>query len=151
MNKIETTLAPIPAGSYSQAIEAGGVVYCSGQLGLDPTTSALVDGGIEAQTERALRNLQAILEASGATLRSVVKTTVMVRATDASDFGSVNRVYHKIFTEAKGEDSPLPARTTFGVAQLPLNALVEIDCVALHVLRSRPKGTVKHEKLESAG
>jgi 2-iminobutanoate/2-iminopropanoate deaminase len=148
MNRIQTALAPTPVGPYSQAIEAGGIIYCSGSVGLNPTTSKLVDGGIEEQTKQALMNLSAVLQEAGSSLKSVLKTTVLIR--DMADFPLVNSVYLKIFSEAKGEDSPMPARTTFAVAGLPLNALVEIDCTALQVIRARPLGALKAEKIDSA-
>lgn len=137
MNPIFSQEAPLPIGPYSQAIEAGGVIYCSGAIGINPETSALVDGGVEEQTVQALKNLQAILVAAGSGLKNVIRTTVMLR--DMADFAAFNLVYEKIMTEAKGSDSPMPARTTFAVAGLPKNALVEIDCIAQQVVRQRPK------------
>jgi len=136
MNSILSQDAPTPIGPYSQAVEAGGVIYCSGQVGLDPKTTKLVEGGIEEQTEQALRNLEAVLKEAGSGLKSVLKTTVLLR--DMADFQRMNGVYSRIFSEAKAE-SPMPARTTFGVAGLPMNAFVEIDCTALQVLRDRQK------------
>jgi 2-iminobutanoate/2-iminopropanoate deaminase len=120
--RIDTDLAPRPVGPYSQAIEADGWVWCAGQLGTDPSTGRLVDGGVGAETERALRNLDSVLDAAGATLADVVKTTVYLA--DISDFTAVNEVYARVFPD------PPPARSTIGVAALPRGARVEIEAVA---------------------
>lgn len=109
-------------GPYSQAIAAGEWVYASGQIPLGPD-GALVDGGIEEQTEQVLRNLAAVLEAAGSSLDRVVKTTVYML--DLAEFPRMNEVYARHF----GGDTP-PARATVGVAALPLGARVEIDCIA---------------------
>jgi 2-iminobutanoate/2-iminopropanoate deaminase len=119
---IHTDAAPAAVGPYSQAVRAGDFIFVSGQLGMDPGTGALVDGGVEAQTDRALTNLQAILEAAGAELAAVVKTTVYLQSID--DFGAMNGVYKTHFA-----DQP-PARAAFEVGRLPLGALVEIEAVA---------------------
>jgi 2-iminobutanoate/2-iminopropanoate deaminase len=113
--------APAAIGPYSQAIAADGTVFCSGQIGLDPTTGELVDG-VEAQVERALRNLDAVLDAAGATLADVVKTTIFL--TDMGDFGAVNAVYARFMPD------PPPARSTVAVAGLPKGALVEVEAIA---------------------
>jgi 2-iminobutanoate/2-iminopropanoate deaminase len=122
---IATDGAPRPyAGApYNQAIAAAGLVFCAGQVGLDPASGALVDGGVEAQTRRAMQNLQAVLEAAGSTLDRIVKTTVFVA--DLADFATVNEVYATFFHELP------PARSTVQVAGLPAGALVEIEAIAL--------------------
>jgi len=119
---VRTGKAPAAIGPYSQAILSGGFLFCSGQIPLDPATGKMVEGGIEAQTERVLRNLAAVLEAGGASLRSVAKTTVYL--VDLSDFSAMNEVYGTFFPE-----NP-PARATIQAAKLPAGALVEIDAVA---------------------
>ena len=123
MRKIETASAPLPVGPYSQAIVHGELVFCSGQIPLDPKTGALITGEIEAQVERVLDNLRAVLEAAGSGLDRVLRTTIYV--TDLSLFARVNRVYGRYFPD------PAPARATVQVAALPLGALVEIDAVAV--------------------
>lgn len=119
---VRTGKAPAAIGPYSQAILSGGFLFCSGQIPLDPVTGKMVEGGIEAQTERVLRNLAAVLEAGGASLRSVAKTTVYL--VDLSDFPAMNEVYGTFFPE-----NP-PARATIQASKLPAGALVEIDAVA---------------------
>ncbi|MGB3398604.1 MAG: RidA family protein [Candidatus Deferrimicrobiaceae bacterium] len=119
---VRTGKAPAAIGPYSQAILSGGFLFCSGQIPLDPATGKMVEGGIEAQTERVLRNLAAVLEAGGASLGSVAKTTVYL--VDLSDFSAMNEVYRTFFPE-----NP-PARATIQAAKLPAGALVEIDAVA---------------------
>jgi 2-iminobutanoate/2-iminopropanoate deaminase len=119
---VKTGKAPAAIGPYSQAVRSGGYLFCSGQIPLDPATGKMVEGGIEAQTERVLRNLDAVLEAGGASLAEVVKTTVYLA--DLSDFPAMNAVYGKFFPE-----NP-PARATVQVAKLPAGALVEIDAIA---------------------
>ena len=125
---VSTPDAPAAVGPYSQAVStgrhSGALVYISGQIPLDPATGALVDGGIEAQAERALTNVGAILAAAGLGWADVVKTTVLLA--DINDFAPVNEVYARFFT---GEI--LPARAAFGVAALPLGARVEIEAVAV--------------------
>jgi 2-iminobutanoate/2-iminopropanoate deaminase len=115
--------APTPIGPYAQAISAGGSVYCSGQIGLDPATGQLVEGGVAEQTHRALTNLAAVLEAGRSSLRLVVKTTIFL--VDMADFATVNAVYATFFPHAP------PARSTIAVAALPLGARVEIEAIAL--------------------
>jgi 2-iminobutanoate/2-iminopropanoate deaminase len=119
---VKTGKAPAAIGPYSQAIRSEGFLFCSGQIPLDPATGKIVEGGIEAQAERVLRNLEAVISAGGASLAGVVKTTVYL--TDLSDFPAVNAVYGKFFPE-----NP-PARATVQVAKLPAGALVEIDAIA---------------------
>jgi 2-iminobutanoate/2-iminopropanoate deaminase len=120
---ISTTGAPGAVGPYSQAIATHDLVFCSGQVGLDPTTGELVEGGIEAQTERVIRNLEAVLDAAGCTLADVVKTTCFLA--DIGDFATFNAVYSRFFPD------PPPARSTIGVAALPKAARVEIEAIAV--------------------
>jgi 2-iminobutanoate/2-iminopropanoate deaminase len=115
--------APQPIGPYSQAIKAGGFVFASGQIALDPATGKLIEGDVNAQTERVLRNLSAVLTAAGTSMDRVVRTTVFLN--NISDFPAMNEVYGKYFTNAP------PARTTVQAARLPRDALLEIDAVAL--------------------
>ena len=118
---IQTNGAPAALGPYSQAIRSGDLVFCSGQLGLDPTTGELADG-VEAQAERSLRNLQSVLDAAGLGFDDVVKTTIFLA--DVNDFAAVNAVY------ARFMPTPPPARSTIGVAALPKGGLVEIEAIA---------------------
>jgi len=119
---IKTDLAPAALGPYSVAIQAGHFVYTSGQIGIDPKTNTLVEGGIEAEARQVLTNLKHVLEAAGSSLQNVVKTTVFLR--DMGDFAKMNAVY----AEFLGQDSP--ARSAVQVS-LPKNAAVEIEAVAL--------------------
>jgi 2-iminobutanoate/2-iminopropanoate deaminase len=119
---ITTTSAPAAIGPYSQAIASGDLVFCSGQLGLDPATGNLVDGGVEAQAERAMRNLTAVLDAAGLTFADVVKTTIYLAHIE--DFVAVNGVYAGFMPD------PAPARSTFAVGALPKGGLVEIEAIA---------------------
>jgi len=116
--------APAAIGPYSQAIVAGGLVHCSGQIPIDPATGQLVEGDIGQQTRRVLENLAAVLAAAGSDLSRAVKCTVYLRR--MSDFAAMNAEYTRHFPA----DAP-PARSTVGVADLPRGALVEIDCTAL--------------------
>lgn len=121
--EVRTELAPTPVGPYSQAVVHGGFVFCSGQIPLDPVTGALVGADVEAQTERVLTNVAAVLRAAGSSLERVVKVSVFLA--DLADFPRMNAVYARHFTaEAK------PARSTFQVAALPLGARVEIEVIA---------------------
>lgn len=122
LRTIQTDQAPAAIGPYSQAIVAGGMVFTAGQIPLDPRTGEMADGGIEAQTEQVMRNLSAVLEAAGASLGSVVKTTVFVR--DMEEFAAMNAVYGRFFGEHR------PARSTVQAARLPRDARVEIEAVA---------------------
>ena len=122
---IQTNGAPAALGPYSQAIRSGDLVFCSGQLGLDPATGELA-AGVEAQAERALRNLQSVLDAAGLGFDDVVKTTIFLA--DVNDFAAVNAVY------AKFMPTPPPARSTIGVAALPKGGLVEIEAIARRAL-----------------
>jgi len=123
---ISTGGAPAALGPYSQGIDADGLVFCSGQLGLDPATGELA-AGVEAQAERALRNLAAVLDAAGVGWADVAKTTIFL--TDIGDFAAVNAVYGSFMTD------PPPARSTVQVAALPKGALLEIEVIA-----RRPRG-----------
>jgi 2-iminobutanoate/2-iminopropanoate deaminase len=121
--RIHTTNAPAAVAAYSQAIRIGDLVYTAGQVGADPKTGTLVEGGITEQTRRALENMSAVLNAAGSSLENVVKTTVFI--TDLANFGAMNDIYKQYFNT----DAP-PARSTVQVAGLPLGAIVEIECVA---------------------
>lgn len=120
---VSTAQAPSAIGPYSQAIAAGGMVFCSGQVAIDPATGSLVDGGVSEQTEQVLENLGAVLEAAGTSFDSVVKTTIFLA--DLEDFQVVNEIYAKRFGEAP------PARATVQVSRLPLDVRVEIDAIAV--------------------
>lgn len=122
LTPIATEAAPAAVGPYSQAIRAGGFVFCSGQIALDPATGDLVAGGVLAQTERVLQNLAAVLDAAGTAPAQIVKATIYL--TDMADFAAVNEIYAAWLGEAR------PARATVAVAALPKGALVEIDAVA---------------------
>lgn len=118
-----TEQAPRAIGPYSQAVKAGGFVFVSGQIALDPATGQLVLGDVRLQTRRVLENLRAILEAAGSSLDKVVRTTVYLK--DLNDFNAMNEEYTLFFRDAR------PARATVQVAKLPRDALVEIDAIAL--------------------
>ncbi|SRR5258708_226884 len=122
-DRVQTDSAPKAIGPYSQAIKANGFVFASGQIPLDPATMQVVEGGIREQTERVMKNLEAVLLAAGSSLESVVKTTVFLK--DLADFGEMNEVYGSFF-----EQTP-PARSTVEVARLPRDVRVEIDVIAL--------------------
>lgn len=119
--QVVTSAAPAALGPYSQAIEIDGFVFCSGQLGIDPATGKLVDG-IEAQTERALLNLEAVLASVGMSFDDVAKTTVFI--TDMANFPKMNAIY------ATHVVAPAPARSTVQISAIALNALVEIEAIA---------------------
>lgn len=118
-----TAQAPAPVGPYSQAIIANGMVFTAGQVPLIPGTKTIIEGGIREQTQQALQNVRAILEAAGTSLDKVVKTTVFLK--DMNDFAAMNEVYGTFFT------STPPARSTVQVARLPLDVLVEIETIAV--------------------
>ena len=122
MKAISTNNAPAAIGPYSQAIEAGGLVFASGQLPINPSTGAFPEGGIKEQTRQSILNAQAILESAGCSLSNVVKTTVLLA--DIADFAAMNEVYASFFGE------PFPARSAFAVRDLPKGALVEIEMIA---------------------
>ena len=119
---IFTSEAPAAIGPYSQAVVYNGIVYCSGQIPLDPASGQMMEGDIAAQTVRVLDSLQAVLEAAGKSFDNVMKTTVYLA--DMKDFGAMNTVYARYF------QTPYPARTTIQAAGLPLGAAVEIEVVA---------------------
>ena len=121
--RIQTDKAPAAIGPYSQAIRAGGFVFVSGQIPIDPATGEFVKGGVAEQTERVLKNLAAVLEAAGSSLNQIVKTTVFLA--DMKEFAQMNEVYATFFAGAP------PARATVAAAGLPREARVEIEAVAL--------------------
>lgn len=120
---ISTDRAPGAIGPYSQAIRAAGLIFCSGQIPIDPQTGDFVSDDVAEQTEQVLRNLTAVLEAAGTTLNDVIKTTVFLA--DMNDFAAMNEVYGRYFSDNK------PARATVQAARLPRDARVEIDCIAI--------------------
>ena len=122
MKAIQTDKAPAAIGPYSQAIEANGLVFASGQLPINPVTGLLAEDDIQAQTRQSLLNVQAILQAAGTDLCHVVKTTVFL--SDIANFGAMNEIYAQFF------QSPFPARSAVAVRDLPKGALVEIEVVA---------------------
>jgi 2-iminobutanoate/2-iminopropanoate deaminase len=119
---ILTTAAPAPIGPYTQAVAAGPFIFCSGQIGLDPTTGGLAEG-LENQTRQVMANVAAVLAAAGCTFADVVKTTIFLA--DMADFGTVNEIYGRVLGESR------PARSTVAVAGLPRGVRVEIEAVAL--------------------
>lgn len=129
---VEAEDAPRPVGPYAQAVLAGDFVFVAGQIGLDPATGRLVEGGTRAQLVRVLENLAAVLRASGHTLNDVVKTTIYL--VDLADMAQVNEVYARYFP------APHPARATVQVAGLPAGARVEIEAVAV---RGTPDGSAR--------
>jgi 2-iminobutanoate/2-iminopropanoate deaminase len=125
MHEVITTKgAPGAIGPYSQAIRAGGFIFCSGQIPLDPATGEVVSGDISLETRRVLENIKAVLAAAGVSLDEVVKTTIFL--TDMGDFAAMNEVYGAYFSSEKK-----PARSTVAVAKLPRNVRVEIEAIAL--------------------
>jgi len=122
MEQINTEKAPTAIGPYSQAIKADGVIYCSGQIPLDPETGKLVEGDIGIQTARVMENIKSVLEAAGCKFENVVKTTILLK--NLNDFQTVNEIYGSFFRE------PYPARATYEVARLPLDSDIEIEVIA---------------------
>lgn len=120
---ISTDKAPAAIGPYSQAVNVGGTIYCSGQIPINPLTGEVVEGGIVEQTKQSLANVQAILEEAGCTMGDVVKTTVLLA--DIKDFAAMNEIYGAVFT------APYPARSAFAVRDLPKGVLVEIEVIAV--------------------
>jgi reactive intermediate/imine deaminase len=118
---IQSPQAPAAIGPYSQAIAAGGLVFLSGQVALDPATGELVKGGLEAEARRAFENLRAVADAAGPGLNAAVRVTIYL--TDLGQFAAVNRIMQEYFRE------PYPARVTIGVASLPRGAAIEVDCI----------------------
>ncbi len=123
MKTIQTTKAPGAIGPYSQAVEANGFIFASGQLGIDPNTGNFVEGGVKEQTKQALTNARAIMEEAGLSLSNVVKTTVFL--SDMANFADMNEVYSQFFSV------PFPARSAVAVKTLPKNGLVEVECIAV--------------------
>lgn len=123
MKVIHTENAPKAIGPYSQAIEAGGMVFASGQIPIDPATDNFVEGGIKEQTRMSLTNAQNILREAGTDLAHVVKTTVFL--SDMDNFAAMNEVYAEFFSQ------PFPARSAVAVKTLPKGALVEVECIAV--------------------
>ncbi len=125
LEAVVTAAAPAPVGPYNQAVKAGGLLFCSGQIALDPATGEMVGAGdVEAETRQVLANLQAVLAAAGCTAQDVVRTTVFLA--DLADFAKVNAIYAKVFGAGVS-----PARACVEVAALPKAARVEIDCMAV--------------------
>ncbi len=120
---VKTPLAPAAIGPYNQAILAGDTVYCSGQIAIDPKTGSMITESVEAETERVLENLGAVLQAVGMTYTNVVQCTVYL--TDINDYAQVNEIYSRYFNETP------PAREAVQVAALPRSARVEISCIAV--------------------
>jgi len=129
---ISTKAAPAAIGPYSQAIQAGNLLFTSGQIPIDPATGSFVEGGIKEQTRQALNNLQAILREAGLSMGNVIKTTVFMA--DMDDFAAMNEVYAEFFAEQGGKaerfTEPYPARSAVAVKTLPKGALVEIEAIA---------------------
>jgi len=122
VESVSTPVAPAAIGPYAQATAAGGMIFCSGQIGLSPDDGALVEGGVAAETRQALLNLSAVLKASGASFGDVTKTTLYL--VQMSDFAVVNEIYAEFLGESR------PARATVAVCELPKGALFEIDAIA---------------------
>jgi 2-iminobutanoate/2-iminopropanoate deaminase len=146
MNKkiISTSDAPQAIGPYSQAVKVGSFIHTAGQIAINPETSQMVEGDVSVQAEQVMQNLQAVLKAAGTSLDNVVKTTIFLRY--MKDFSAVNEVYGKFFGEGK------PARSTVAVSALPLQALLEIEVVALvHESEASRKSKGKKKKKKSKG
>lgn len=124
METISTENAPGAIGPYSQAVKAGNMIFCSGQIPIDPATGEFVSSDVAEQTRQVLKNLTAVLEAAGSNLNNVVKTTVFLA--DMNDFTAMNEIYAEFFSDNK------PARATVQAARLPRDARVEIDCIAVN-------------------
>lgn len=122
MRTVHSSSAPAAIGPYSQAIVHGDLVFCSGQVGIDPATGEVVTGGIEAETRRVFRNIEAVLTEAGSGLSRVIKATVFLKSMD--DFAAMNRVYAELFGDTR------PARSTVEVSRLPKDVRVEIEVVA---------------------
>lgn len=120
MNEIKTTNAPAAIGPYSQAIKTGNLLFTSGQIPINPATGE-IPSGVEAQAEQALTNVKNLIEASGASIDNVIKTTVFIK--DMNDFAKINEIYAKYFTE------PFPARSCVEVARLPKDVLLEVEAI----------------------
>ena len=120
---VRTDKAPLPVGPYNQAVVINGLVFTAGQIAIDPATNQLLPGDVETQTRLVMENLRALLNAAGASLERVIKTTIFLK--DMNDFPRVNAVYGSFFEEASA-----PARSTVEVSRLPKDVLVEIECIA---------------------
>ncbi|HIT85078.1 MAG TPA: RidA family protein [Candidatus Ornithomonoglobus intestinigallinarum] len=120
MNEVKTTNAPAAIGPYSQAIKTGNLLFTSGQIPIDPATGQIPEG-VEAQAEQALTNVKNLIEAAGASIENTIKTTVFIKNMD--DFGKINEIYAKYFTE------PFPARSCVEVARLPKDVLLEVETI----------------------
>ncbi|ACL76921.1 RidA family protein [Ruminiclostridium cellulolyticum] len=120
---ISTDKAPAAIGPYSQAVKCGNTIYTSGAIPVDPASGNVVAGGVAQQAEQAIKNLAEVLKGAGAGLEKVVKTTVFIK--DMNDFGVINEVYKKFFTDN------FPARSCVEVARLPKDVLIEIECIAV--------------------
>jgi len=120
---VETKNAPVAVGPYSQAVFSNGFIFLSGQIGIDPKQGAIVEGGVEAQAVQVFNNIKNVLEKAGTDMSSVVKATVFLK--DLKDFTNVNAIYAKNFSK------PFPARSTVEISNLPLNALIEIEVIAV--------------------
>ena len=123
VKKVNTEKAPKAIGPYVQANKIGNLIFCSGQLGINPETGKLVDGGVLEEAKQVFKNIQAILEEAGSSMNHVVKTLVLLK--DIADFAEVNKVYAEQFNDV------LPARSAFQVAALPLNGNIEIEVIAV--------------------
>lgn len=123
MHALHTDKAPTAVGPYSQAVEANGFIFASGQLPIDPTTNAFAEGGVKEQTRQSLTNARNVLTSAGVDLSHVVKTTVFL--SDMNNFAAMNEVYAEFFQQ------PYPARSAFAVKDLPKGALVEVECIAV--------------------
>ena len=123
VKKVNTEKAPKAIGPYVQANKIGNLIFCSGQLGINPETGKLVDGGVLEEAKQVFKNIQAILEEAGSSMNHVVKTLVLLK--DIADFVEVNKIYAEQFNDV------LPARSAFQVADLPLNANIEIEVIAV--------------------
>lgn len=124
--QVRTQGAPQAIGPYSQAVKSGGLLFASGQVALDPATGSIVSGGIAEQTERVMKNIAAVLEASGTSFDKVIKSTVFLK--DMGDFAKMNEIYGRYVS---GDGKVAPARSTVEVSRLPKDALVEIEVIAL--------------------
>jgi len=120
---INSKNAPAAVGPYSQAVEANGTLYISGQLPMDPATGKIVEGGIKEQSEQVFKNIEAVLTEAGYTFKDVVKSTCLL--SDMANFGAMNEVYAKYYTE------DMPARAAYAVKELPLSVMVEIETIAV--------------------
>lgn len=123
LEPVISTEAPAPIGPYSQAVRTSGLLFCSGQIALDPITGEMKNGSVEEETIQVMKNLRAVLASSGLTFANVAKTTIFL--TDLTDFGVVNKIYGEQLGSAR------PARSTIQVAALPKGARVEIECIAV--------------------